>query len=110
MADGIEYAVKNVTERLARQAERDLVYVTAHAHREMVAEAIVMDDVLSVLRCATLVENYPDHERGGCCLVCGRGLSGRYVHVVCSTSQEKAISHYGVRAKGAEVAGSLYER
>ena len=57
----------------------------------MVEERIWLADVLSVLRRATLVENYPDYKRGPCCLLCGRDDAGRYVHVVCTTALEIAV-------------------
>ena len=77
--------------RLRQQALRDQIRVTAHAHQEMVDEAISLDEVYDVLLEATVVENYPDHQRGACCLVCGRTSRGRYIHVVCTTSREIAI-------------------
>jgi len=80
-----------IAARLALQAQRDGLLITAHAHQEMVEEDIVLDDVLSVLRHATVVENYPDHKRGPCCLVYGQNRTGRDLHVVCTTSLDIAI-------------------
>lgn len=77
--------------RLHRQAEKDLFRVTTHAHQEMVEENISLDDVINVLLKATLIENYPGHKRGACCLVCGRNATGRCLHVVCTTSLDIAI-------------------
>jgi hypothetical protein len=80
-----------IAERLSRQAVKVRFRVTAHAHQEMVEESIVLDDVISVLRRATVIENYPDHKRGPCCLVYGQDKTGRNLHVVCTTSLESAI-------------------
>ena len=80
-----------ITDRLFRQAEGDQLRITAHAHQEMVEEDIVLDDIVCVLRRPTLIENYPDHKRGACCLVCGLTETGRYVHIVCTTSLDLAI-------------------
>ena len=77
--------------RLRAQAEADAVRVTLHGHQEMVAEDISFGEVRDVLLNATLLENYPSHKRGACCLVCARTSHRRYVHVVCTTSLETAI-------------------
>ena len=55
----------------------------------MVEEDISLEEVYEVLLDADLVENYPKHKRGAFCLACQRSRKGRYVHVVCTTTQEK---------------------
>ncbi len=80
-----------VISRLHRQAETDALRVTTHAHQEMVEEGISIDDLIEVLLDGMLVENYPEHKRGPCALVCGRTALGRYIHIVCTSSQEIAI-------------------
>lgn len=54
-------------------------------------EDIALHDVLCALRKGTVVENYPDHKRGPCCLVYGQNHTGRNLHVVCTTSLDLAI-------------------
>ena len=80
-----------VTVQLSRQAKNDRFRITAHAHQEMVEENIFLDDLLDALDRATLIENYPEHRRGPCCLVCGINKAGRYLHVVCTSSLDPAI-------------------
>jgi hypothetical protein len=80
-----------IVRRLRGQADSDALRITAHAHQEMVEEDISLQEVYDVLGDARLLENYPDHKRGACCLVCGRTSRGRYVHVVCTTAREVAI-------------------
>jgi len=72
-------------------AKSESVLVTLHAHQEMVEEDIELDDVLIALTQGKLVENYPDHERGPCCLICGKTKTGEYLHVVCTTSLDVAV-------------------
>lgn len=91
MADVDVHSSEAITDRLHRQTEADRLRITAHAHQEMVEEDISLDDVIGVLGKARLVENYPDHRRGACCLVCGQSGAGAYVHVVCTTSLDIAI-------------------
>ena len=80
-----------IAARLREQAGADRLRVTVHAHQEMVEEDVSVDDVRDVLLRARVVENYPEHKRGPCCLVCGRSSRGEYVHVVCTTSLELVI-------------------
>ncbi len=83
--------LKAIADRLAFQAQAEKIRVTAHAHQEMIEESILLDDVLSVLRRSSVIENYPDHQRGPCCLVYGQGTDGNDIHVVCTTSLVLAI-------------------
>lgn len=80
-----------IVSRLRQQATADLFRVSVHAHQEMVEENILLSEVEEVLRGATVVENYPEHKRGPCCLICKQTATGRYVHVVCTTSLDLAI-------------------
>ena len=80
-----------ITARLREQAGADRLRITVHAHQEMVEEDISLDEVREVLLAATVVENYPEHKRGPCCLVCRRTGRGRFVHVVCTTALELVI-------------------
>lgn len=80
-----------IVSRLRQQAAADLFRVSVHAHQEMVEENILLSEVEKVLLRATVVENYPEHKRGPCCLICRQTAAGRYVHVVCTTSLDLAI-------------------
>lgn len=80
-----------ILRHLRLQADTDKIRVTLHGHQEMVEEDISMEEILEVLLDATFVENYSEHQRGPCCLVCKQTSRGRYVHVVCTTTLEHAI-------------------
>jgi hypothetical protein len=82
---------EQIVSLLRDQARADAIKVTAHAHQEMAEDDVSLDDVLSVLKDAVVVENYPEHRRGSCCLVCGQASDGRHIHVVCTTSLEAAV-------------------
>ncbi len=77
--------------RLKEQATADIMRITAHAHQEMVEEDISMDEIREVLIDAAVVENYSEHKRGPCCLLCRKTSRERFIHVVCTTSLEYAI-------------------
>ncbi len=67
------------------------VKFTIHAHREMVEENITVSELLSSLADCVLLEDYPDHKRGACRLVCGKAKTGRYLHTVCTYGYPEAI-------------------
>ena len=53
----------------------------------MVEEDITFDEVLEAIAAGQILENYPEHRRGACCLLSGLTQNGRYLHVVCTTAQ-----------------------
>jgi len=80
-----------VRERIHAQAASQEVRVTQHAHQEMAEEAITIDEVLQALQASEVVEDYPAHRRGPCCLVHGVTGAGRHLHVVCATARPALI-------------------
>jgi hypothetical protein len=72
--------------RVIRERARRAEYrVSQHALTEMEAEDIRLDEVLEAIDAGQIIEYYPDHRRGACCLVWGQTVNGRHVHVVCTT-------------------------
>jgi hypothetical protein len=67
------------------QTDADNVRITIHAQQEMVEESISLDDVYAAIQRGQILENYPDHRRGACCLLYGNAYDGRPIHVVCTT-------------------------
>ncbi|MFH1731491.1 MAG: DUF4258 domain-containing protein, partial [Planctomycetota bacterium] len=59
--------------------------------QEMAEEGVSYADVHDVLSSAQVIENYPEHKRGPCCLICAKTRRARFLHVVCTTSLEAAI-------------------
>ena len=57
-------------------AAAEEIRITQHAQQAMAEEEIALDDVLQAIRVARVVENYPEHRRGPCCLICGRTAAG----------------------------------
>ncbi len=77
--------------RIRAQASERRIKFTLHAHQEMLEEDISTAELVVALRNCKLVENYPDHKRGACCLVCGSGGGGRMLHVVCTCEHPELI-------------------
>ena len=69
------------------QIEAGAVRVTQHAQQEMAEEAFAYDDVIHAFADGEIIENYPEHRRGACCLLSGRTPLGRPVHAVCTTTK-----------------------
>ncbi len=67
-------ALGSALAQIRRLAASGDVRVTQHAQAEMAEE-----------------ENYPQHRRGPCCLVCGFTEGGRPLHAVCTTGGEVLI-------------------
>jgi hypothetical protein len=79
--------------RIQEQARRDELRLTVHAQDEMLDEAFYLEDVIEAITSdvAQVVEDYPTHQRGACCLLYGQTLAGRDVHVVCTTDRKILI-------------------
>ena len=78
-------------ERVRTQARDDNVRVTVHAQQEMVEEGVTLDEVLEAILTGQILEDYPQHRRGACCLIGGATRAGRALHVVCTTAQPVLI-------------------
>ena len=65
--------------------------MTLHAHQEMAEEDVSVSELLTCLAHCTLLEDYREHKRGACCLVCGHAHTGPYLHVVCTSELPELI-------------------
>ena len=73
-------------DKMRAQARATNIRVTQHAQQEMTEEQVSLDEVQEAVSRGNILENYPQHRRGACCLVCGITRSGRALHVVCTTT------------------------
>jgi hypothetical protein len=73
-------------EWMQAQAAAGLYELTRHAQEDMAAEAITVEELLQALASGHILEDYPTHHLGACCLVCRFAISGRPLHLVCTTS------------------------
>ena len=80
-----------VLTRIQAQARAATVDFTIHAQHEIAEEAITADEVLQAIAAGQVVENYPTHQRGPCCLLYGRTHQGRPLHLVCTTARPTLI-------------------
>lgn len=73
------------------QIDAENIRITQHAQQEMVEEDIGLDEVLEAISTGEILENYPEHRRGACCLLNGLTQKGRPLHIVCTTAQPVLI-------------------
>ena len=75
-----------ILSRIQALAAAGSLRLTQHAQQEMVEEAIRLDDLLHAIANGCILEDYPDHRRGACCLLYGTDADNRDIHVVCTTT------------------------
>ena len=77
--------------RIQAQSHAEILHITQHAQQEMVEEDISLDDLLETISQGQILEDYPQHKRGACCLLSGLTAEGRAIHVVCTTARPTLI-------------------
>jgi len=72
--------IDEIRQKLARgQAEYSL-----HAVRQMVARNITPNEVVEIVLAGEVIEDYPEDKYGPSCLVLGRTVTGRALHIQCT--------------------------
>ena len=64
--------------------------MTAHADEEAREEDILLQNILEVIKTGEIIEDYPSHRRGPCCLLHATISSGRNLHLVITTEKMPA--------------------
>lgn len=67
------------------------IRVTQHAQQEMTEEDIILGEVCEAIANGEILESYPYHRRGACCLLNGYTANKRFLHIVCTTRQPVVI-------------------
>ena len=80
-----------ILQRIREQADVGKFRLTQHAQQEMVEEKISLDEVLEAVESAEVLENYPHHRRGSCCLLHGITAKSRDLHLVCTAARPVLI-------------------
>ncbi len=57
--------------RMQEQSRTKALRVTQHAQEEMDSEDITLGEVREAIAKGQILENYPEHLRGACCLLYG---------------------------------------
>jgi hypothetical protein len=77
--------VPELLRRIRGKIEAGEFRITQHAQQEMVEEDITLGEVIEAISTGTILEDYPQHRRGPCCLISGETGDQRQLHVVCTT-------------------------
>ena len=80
-----------VLKRIRTLADLENIRITQHAQQEMVEDEIILDDILETIATGQILENYPEHRRGACCLLNGLTRDNRPLHIVCTTARPTLI-------------------
>jgi len=80
-----------IVERIKEQTKERIIKFTLHAHQEMRNDEVTVSELMSMLTDCHLLENYPEYDRGPCCLVGGKGIDGRDLHAVCTTTLPELV-------------------
>ncbi|MCJ7674545.1 MAG: DUF4258 domain-containing protein [Sedimentisphaerales bacterium] len=83
--------LKAPLEEIRAQADTENIRITQHAQQEMAEEGIALNEVLEAIATGQILENYPEHRRGACCLLNGVTKEGRPLHIVCTTARPVLI-------------------
>ena len=73
------------------QAAAGKYRLTRHSVEEMTSRNISLEEVLRAIACGEILENYPNHQRGACCLLCDVSNVNRPLHIVCTSGQPELI-------------------
>ena len=82
-----EHEADPLLERIKNLAAAEQIRITQHAQEEMVEDEITLDEMVKAIKSAEMLESYPEHRRGACCLICGLTEKRRPLHMVCTTAQ-----------------------
>ena len=91
MGEAADAELDAVLNRIKAQAAAERLRVTQHAAEKMARETVGLDEVLEAIQDAEILEHYPEHRRGPCCLLSGSTMAGRQLHIVCTTAQPLLI-------------------
>ena len=79
--------LKSKMKQIRSDAITENFLVSFHAREEMANDKYLLSDVIDGLLNGEILEDYPKHKRGACCLVNGVTESGRPIHIVCTTEK-----------------------
>jgi hypothetical protein len=80
-----------ILRQIQAQAATETLRITVHAQEAMRDEDMTLDEVLEAIATGQILENYPEHRRGACCLLGGQTRQGRPLHIVCTSAQPVLI-------------------
>lgn len=66
----------------------DKIAVTKHARERLVERGIQADDIISTISSGEIIKEYPDDKPLPSCLILGKAIDGKALHIVISKDAE----------------------
>ena len=70
---------------IVQAVERGQYRYTIHGTRQRIARGLASDEIEAAIRSGEIIEDYPQHHYGPCCLILGHTTEGKALHMVCSS-------------------------
>lgn len=80
-------ALEEKLRAIGEAVKRYRFMMTAHADEEAREEDISLQEIREAITNGEIIEDYPAHRRGPCCLIYARVSSGRDLHLVITTEK-----------------------
>jgi hypothetical protein len=74
--------MRNFLESIQQLIQKSRVNISDHGYVELAADVLFVRDILSSVKDAIIVEEYPDYPKGPCILVLQEDHENKPVHVV----------------------------
>jgi hypothetical protein len=69
---------------IARAVAEGSYRYTVHGARQRIERRLAGDEIEAAIESGEIIEDYPEHHYGPCCLILGFTSSGKALHLVCS--------------------------
>ena len=70
---------------IARSVAQGQYRHTVHGTRQLIERQLSSADIEEAIQSGEIIEDYPEHHYGPCCLILGYTSGGKALHMVCSS-------------------------
>src|SRR5262249_1595009 len=69
---------------IVEAVQRGSYRYTVHGARQRIERQLSGAEIEQAIKAGEIIEDYPEHHYGPCCLILGRTRDGKALHLVCS--------------------------